>query len=598
MRAGSLIGRLWVDCLIQPVLIPHLFVHAERQADWLLHLYCLRRMLPYFFVANHNNYAKYITWHLLEVSAGLPEDAQNIFLTGEHVCRHKNGTWNAVFSDQFGKQTYIRYGKAKGGLVGLTLSSEQVARCVLFHYTCNLVSSKMDKMYLNVAGQAREFSKQGTVQKSTHKETGKNRKKLGAQDRMKISEKLRLYTNPMEACSEHKLFNIINGKIVSEKTNVHNALQIGEAMLSKFKAKLPSGFHQSIRKEVITMENTKKSMKLGDTAVYDPERLYARMLIVSQKRDLNLKDVFSHELCPVPSALFDDYGDMRKSSKAALVSKVAKFCEKPPLSETEIVDGNELLYHINWPKLGTVDDLANRVIKNFSGKGHTIYVVFDRYRELSVKAYDLQRNAILPAKEDIMKSSRNKQQLIKHISETKVHGKLHLIGDKQCKFDHEEADVNIIAYMLEQINKGIKHIQITADDTDIFVLAVYFLHKYNLKANIVMKKNNGRFIDINSSAESLGTKCLDLLALNAVSGCDSVSFPYGKGKVTSVNVLMQRERIFFNAIGDIDSNRNDIFQTGKTFFAKLYGGKQMKITSMNELRFQLFTSRKAKAPAI
>ena len=35
-----------------------------------------------------------------------------------------------------------------------------------------------------------------------------------------------------------------------------------------------------------------------------------------------------------------------------------------------------------------------------------------------------------------------------------------------------------------------------------------------------------------------------------------------------------------------------------TFFAKLYGGKQMKITSMNELRFQLFTSRKAKAPAI
>ena len=135
VHAGSLIGRLWVDCLIQPVLIAHLFVRAERQADWFLHLYCLRRMLPYFFVANHNNYAKYITWHLLEVSAGLPEDAQNIFLTAEHVCRHKNGTWNAGFSDQFGEQTYIRYGKAKGGLVGLTLSSEQVAGWVLSHHT-------------------------------------------------------------------------------------------------------------------------------------------------------------------------------------------------------------------------------------------------------------------------------------------------------------------------------------------------------------------------------------------------------------------------------------------------------------------------------
>ena len=41
----------------------------------------------------------------------------------------------------------------------------------------------------------------------------------------------------MEACREHKLLNIINGKIASEKTSVHNALQIGEAMLSKFKAR-------------------------------------------------------------------------------------------------------------------------------------------------------------------------------------------------------------------------------------------------------------------------------------------------------------------------------------------------------------------------
>ena len=123
-------------------------------------------------------------------------DAQNIFLTEEHVCHHKNGTCNAVFSDQFGEQTYIRYGKTKGGLMGFTLLSEQVAGWV--------------------------FS------------------------------------------------------------------------------------YQSIRKEVITIENTKKSMKLGDAAVHDPEHLYARILIASQKRDLNLKNVFLRELCPVPSGFFDD----------------------------------------------------------------------------------------------------------------------------------------------------------------------------------------------------------------------------------------------------------------------------------------------------
>ena len=42
-------------------------------------------------------------------------DVEEYFLSGEHVCRHQEGTWNSVFSDQFGEQTYIRYRKAKGG---------------------------------------------------------------------------------------------------------------------------------------------------------------------------------------------------------------------------------------------------------------------------------------------------------------------------------------------------------------------------------------------------------------------------------------------------------------------------------------------------
>lgn len=55
-------------------------------------------------------------------------------------------------------------------------------------------------------------------------------------------------------------------------------------------------------------------MKVGNHTVYDVENLYARMLIIFQKRELDLENVFSHELSPVPSALFDEYGDMRESS--------------------------------------------------------------------------------------------------------------------------------------------------------------------------------------------------------------------------------------------------------------------------------------------
>lgn len=54
---------------------------------------------------------------------------------------------NAVFSDQFGEQTYIRYGKARGGLVGITLSPDQVARWILSYGVRSTVSLSMDTMF-------------------------------------------------------------------------------------------------------------------------------------------------------------------------------------------------------------------------------------------------------------------------------------------------------------------------------------------------------------------------------------------------------------------------------------------------------------------
>lgn len=50
--------KLWVDNLIKPVLIMMLFVRAEREADWPLHLLATKMMMPYFFSAGHFNYAR------------------------------------------------------------------------------------------------------------------------------------------------------------------------------------------------------------------------------------------------------------------------------------------------------------------------------------------------------------------------------------------------------------------------------------------------------------------------------------------------------------------------------------------------------------
>ena len=137
-------------------------------------------MRKYFFAAGHWQYARYITWHCLDMRNNLPSDVENLFLEGAHVCRHREGVWNSVFADQLGEQTYIKYGKSKGGLVGLTLSPNQVSRWILSNNVCNSVSMLMDLMF-DMGDEDYD------AELDIHKEEGHNRQKLDSQDRGKYT---------------------------------------------------------------------------------------------------------------------------------------------------------------------------------------------------------------------------------------------------------------------------------------------------------------------------------------------------------------------------------------------------------------------------
>ena len=54
-----------------------------------------------------------------------------------------------------------------------------------------------------------------------------------------------------------------------------------------------------------------------------------------------------------------------------------------------------------------------------------------------------------------------------------------------------------------------------------------------------MKKQDGCITNINKSVEKLDNKCKDILPLHALTGCDSVSYTFEKGKLTAINLLMK-----------------------------------------------------------
>ena len=85
--SASKTSKLWVDCLIKPVFIMMMYVRAEREGDWPLHLVAVKQMLPYFFAAAHVNYARYGLYYLRSMESLGPEEISK-FMKGEHVMHH------------------------------------------------------------------------------------------------------------------------------------------------------------------------------------------------------------------------------------------------------------------------------------------------------------------------------------------------------------------------------------------------------------------------------------------------------------------------------------------------------------------------------
>ena len=111
-------------------------------------------------------------------------------------------------------------------------------------------------------------------------------------------------------------------------------------------------------------------------------------------------------------------------------------------------------------------------------------------------------------------------------------------------FGHDEADITIISYMLQASYDGCHVVRVLSDDTDIFVLLVYWTWRCDLQDRLAvqMEKWDGVVLDVNATCAHLGsTVCSQLLGAHAITGCDTVSYPFGKGKASMLKTVKTRE---------------------------------------------------------
>ena len=122
-----------------------MFVMAELECDWPLHLATYKQMLPYFFAAGHVNYARYGLCYLREMER-LLQGVLSHFMKGEHIIHHSAGLWNGIWSDMIIETTFMRYGYAPGGIAGITLKTETLKVWALSLHECSWLESELDDM--------------------------------------------------------------------------------------------------------------------------------------------------------------------------------------------------------------------------------------------------------------------------------------------------------------------------------------------------------------------------------------------------------------------------------------------------------------------
>ena len=198
-----------------------LYIRAEREGEWALHLAAVEKMLPYFFAAGHPNYALYATYYLNDMY-GLSEVVTRKFriscnMQTLHVARNSTGFFNGIWSDMLIETTYMKFGRSPGGLVGVTLKPKSV---IIWAYSFHKIST-MTKELKEITDTSNREGK--------HKEEYKGRMKS---DRIKIRKKLSGCINPLTETGDKfsdGIVNIESGKVTaSSQTNVHNLKQIGE----------------------------------------------------------------------------------------------------------------------------------------------------------------------------------------------------------------------------------------------------------------------------------------------------------------------------------------------------------------------------------
>ena len=475
------------------------------------------------------------------------------FCNGDFVVqRSSQNPFGQIPVDQTIEQTINRDTKTKGGIIGFSTNRSAVQRWV---YTANERAA--------ITESCRKMAGLSTEKVFVSKEAGKARSAKDHSDVLKVVDALETMVNPFQPCE--KLTSLSNGikASIDVESDMLEAYAIGQSCLDHFLddrvSTQKTGFNavlpQNKLKTFASMKPKSRSAREGKEYLSNVDRdIFARLLVIANAKQMDLKEVFKFELGSYPWSLAATDGSLmhpEKSQLLGLLESTVPPLASPPSNACWIFDGMAILQSMKVYG-ATFSELANQILGDMMKQVRDpcrVDCVFDTYPAISIKSCEHESRASshgsikvkivspqqkLPLQwKAFLSESSNKTALVEFLVDEWKNSKFATTfhrfplfttcNDKFFKFqsndgitverenvpglmcDHEEADTRMLLHAKNASDEGNTTVIIRTPDTDVLVLGIYY--QYQIDASLLVLMGNGRrrrVIDTHAIAESLG----------------------------------------------------------------------------------------------
>ena len=247
-----------------------------------------------------------------------------------------------------------------------------------------------------------------TAETSVHKEIKSSQIKSSEEGVTNVKDAVMGFTNPFTVENKEELYCLSSGLPASSEVsnNLLQAKEQGQSAMAQFiKERLIDKtvkFHDPIKymkyKAFTSMEKCQKdySSQKKLVEVRAERNIFAHLIMLSLKNDIDLEMTMPFQLGPVPWTLATKDGCPVKTDKAKLLHNLEAHIdpsEEPPLEDSVYAcDGNAFLQALTAiPE--TFEDVAERVFALLS-KTKQVDFVTECYHENSVKSFERCRRSV------------------------------------------------------------------------------------------------------------------------------------------------------------------------------------------------------------